>query len=263
MFATERMSIIKNYLREHGKLDVHSASEMFDVSEVTVRRDLEKLEGLGFLTRLHGGAVLKAPEEAPGAFDPPEIDAEQRDEEEDIAHVAALMVKDRDVLMLMNGPINLRLARRLSQLNGVTVLTNDVMIALEIGAQAANKAVLLGGGINVGERAVFGSLTLANIQKFCVKKLFIEVDGINEKLQLTVNSQEKAALIQEAMACADERIVLASANRFSKNAFFRLGDISIANKVVTNARAPERYKAMIFESNIPLFTSIDAFEGGT
>jgi DeoR/GlpR family transcriptional regulator of sugar metabolism len=262
MFAAERMNIIKKYLREHGKLDVHSASEMFNVSEVTVRRDLEKLEEAGFLIRQHGGAVLKVPDERPAGLEPGESDMEARGEGEEIAHVAAMMVKDGDFLFLMNGPLNLRIARRLAERSGVTVLTNDVAIALEVGRQTANKAVLLGGSVNVADRAVFGSLALANIQNFCVKKLFIEIDGVNDRLQLTVSSQEKAALIQAALACADERIVLAGADRFSRNAFFRLGDIGMANKVITSARIPERFKAMIFESNIPLFTSIDAFEGG-
>ena len=58
MFAIERIKIIKNYLIENKQLEVNILSKMLNVSEVTIRRDLEKLEKEGFITRTHGGAVL-------------------------------------------------------------------------------------------------------------------------------------------------------------------------------------------------------------
>jgi len=130
MFAVERINILKSYLRERGKLDVHSMSELLSVSEVTVRRDLEKLETEGFLTRMHGGAIIKGKEKpAPSPGQGPEYAKEELDREE-IARVAFLMVKDNDVIMLMNGPIALCLARMLEKRVNVTVLTNDIQVVI-------------------------------------------------------------------------------------------------------------------------------------
>jgi len=262
MFAIERINILKSYLRERGKLDVHSMSEMLSVSEVTVRRDLEKLESEGFLTRMHGGAMLN---DEKAGFAPPSLDpqcAKEETDREEIARVAFLMIKDGDVLMLTNGPIAQRLARKLSGRANVTVLTNDMQAALEVSGQAGNRAVLLGGSPEPESRALFGSLAQANVQTFFVNKLFVEVDGIGEQLQLTVSSQEKAALIMQALACAGDKIVLCEASRFARNAFFRLGPLSLADKVITNTSLSETYKARIFAMNIQLFTSVNAFEGG-
>jgi DeoR/GlpR family transcriptional regulator of sugar metabolism len=262
MFAVERINILKSYLRERGKLDVHSMSEMLSVSEVTVRRDLEKLEVEGFLIRMHGGALLKEAEpHSPGEALTSESKREEEDREE-IARVAFLMVKDGDVIMLTNGAIALRIARKLSERGNVTVLTNDIQVALEVSAQAGNRSVLLGGSPDPESRALFGSLAQANLQKFFVNKVFIEADGISEQLQLTVSSQEKAALIREALACAEDKIILCEASRFSHNAFYRLGPLSMANKVITNTSVPEAFKAKIFAEDIQLFTSVNAFEGG-
>jgi len=261
MFALERTNIIRSYLREHGKLDVHSISEMLNVSEVTVRRDLERLETEGFLTRLHGGAVLAEIDEGTTPVVQTEEERRTEADREEIARVAFLMVRDSDVIMLTNGAIALRLARKLEGRSGVTVLTNDIKVALEIAAQPANKAVLLGGRPDAESSALFGSLAEANVQKFFVNKIFVEVDGISEQLQMTVSSQEKAALIKEAMACADEKIVICEAARISRNAFFRLGPLSLAGKVITNTSVPEQYKARIFAMDLQLFTSINAFEG--
>ncbi|MDA8409783.1 MAG: DeoR/GlpR family DNA-binding transcription regulator [Treponema sp.] len=263
MFAVERINIIRSYLREHGKLDVHSISEMLNVSEVTVRRDLEKLENEGFLERQHGGAILaEGGDEEPRRLEISEEERRASADREEIAHVALLMVRDGDVIMLTNGGIARALARKLAERTGLTVLTNDIPVALEIAAQPTNKAVLLGGSPDPESTALFGSLTEATVQKFFVNKLFMEVDGISEQLQMTVTSQEKAALIREAMACADERIALCEAGRFSRNAFFRLGPISQVGKVITNTSVPERYKSGIFAMDVKLFTSVNAFEGG-
>jgi DeoR family transcriptional regulator, fructose operon transcriptional repressor len=263
MFAVERINIVKSYLRERGKLDVHSMSEMLGVSEVTVRRDLEKLEAEGFLTRMHGGAMIKAWE--PGAEAPAGLtEADRRIEAnlDEIARIALLLIEDGDVIMLVNGPIARRIARGLADRNNVTVLTNDVEAAFEVSGQAGSRAVLLGGSPEPESRAVFGSLAQANIQKFFVSKLFIEADGVSEQLQLTVSSQEKAALIKEAIACAEAKIVLCEGSRFGRNSFFRLGPLSLATKVITNTSAPEAFKARAFEMDIQLFTSVNAFEGG-
>lgn len=264
MFAAERINILKSYLRERGKLDVHSMSQLLSVSEVTIRRDLEKLEAEGFLTRHHGGALLRTEEEPPEAPLPSVAPAEAQNEadREEIARVASLMIRDGDVVMIVNGRIARILARRLSAHSGVTVLTNDIQVALAVAAQAGNKAVLLGGSPDPDSGALFGSLAQTNVQAFFVNKLFIEVDGIGEQLQLSVASQEKAALIKEALECAEEKIVLCEASRFSKQAFFRLGPLGLAHKVVTNTSVPETYKSRIFAMDIQLFTSVNAFEGG-
>jgi DeoR family transcriptional regulator, fructose operon transcriptional repressor len=262
MFAVERINIVKSYLRERGKLDVHSMSEMLGVSEVTVRRDLEKLESEGFLTRMHGGAMIKAA--APGEAAAELSEEERRIEAnlDEIARVALLMIEDGDVIMLVNGPAARRLARALAERSNVTVLTNDVEAAFEVSGQAGNRAVLLGGSPDPECRAIFGSLAQANIQKFFVSKLFVEADGVSEQLQLTVSSQEKAALIKEAIACAEQKIVLCESSRFGRNSFYRLGPLTLAQKVITNPSAPESFKARAFEMDIQLFTSVNAFEGG-
>jgi Transcriptional regulators of sugar metabolism len=263
MFAVERINILKNYLRERGRLDVHSVSEMLGVSEVTVRRDLEKLEEEGFLTRMHGGAMLKEAGEssAETVGQPAEVLQEESDREE-IARVAFLMIADGDVVMLGSGGIARCIARKLAERTGVTVLTNDLEIALEVARQGGNRSVLLGGSPDPESGAVFGSLAQANVQKFFVSKFFFEADGIGEQMQITVASQEKADLVREALSCAEEKILLCEVSRFSRNAFYRLGPLSIASKVITNTSLPDEYKARIFAMDIQLYTSVNAFEGG-
>ena len=118
MFAIERMRIIKNYIQNNHQAEVSTLSNMLGVSEVTIRRDLEKLEEEGFLTRTHGGAVLNKNEEAPVAFE----DGYNPVDYNEIADIAVHMIKDGDIIMLTNGLINLHIAKKLAVKNNITVL---------------------------------------------------------------------------------------------------------------------------------------------
>ena len=260
VYAIDRVRIIKQKLEEDGQAQVQALSSLLGVSEVTVRRDLERLEAEGWLTRTHGGAVINRSEEQSSLSSVFHLngDTEAFDE---IASVALRMVSDGDVIMLTNGEVNGRIASRLGEKAGLTVLTNDIACAAYISQQDANRVVLLGGNVSKTDLALFGSMTISNLGKFYVNRLFVEVDGVSRDLQFTVDSQEKADLILEAKKSAQETIVLCPAERFSRNAFYRLGDLHFAQRIISNTELNEAYKSQIFTSDIPLYTSVAAFEG--
>jgi len=258
MFAIERIRIIKNYITNNQQAEVSSLSSMLNVSEVTIRRDLEKLEEEGFLTRTHGGAILNKAEDEPviasEGFNPADY--------QEIADIAVQLIKDGDIIMLTNGSINLHIAKKLGSKNNITILTNDITIATELSHNKSVKVVLLGGNVDFRYNAVFGTLTTNNLKQFFVSKLFIEIDGITGDLDLTVSSIDMASLIQEAANNASQKILLLTADAFEKNSFYRVGKAQqIADRLITNSRIKDTYKNTIFNSNIQLFTSIDAFEG--
>ncbi|MDF2985561.1 MAG: transcriptional regulator, DeoR family [Eubacterium sp.] len=258
MFAIERIRIIKNYLLENKQVEVNQLSQMLGVSEVTIRRDLEKLEGEEFLTRTHGGAVLGSVREA--TSDGAEADLFQ--DHYEISKIAIKMINDGDVIMLTNGPINLEIARQLSSKNRVTVLTNDLNIASHILEAQSAKVVLLGGDIDYNTKAVFGTLTINNLNNFYVNRLFIEVDGISNNLDLTVSNIDMAAFIKAAAQNANERIIVCTSAGFERNSFYRAGLITdLCDKLITNHTLSDQHKNNIFKANIQLFTSIDLFEG--
>lgn len=259
MFAIERIRIIKNYILSNQQAEVSTLSSMLNVSEVTIRRDLEKLEEEGFLTRTHGGAVLNKETDEPIASSE---DGYNPADYNEIADIAVQMIKDGDIIMLTNGMINLHIAKKLGSKNNITVLTNDITIATELSSLNSVKVILLGGDIDFRYNAVFGSLTMNNLKKFYVSKLFIEIDGMSSELDLTVSSIDMASLIQEASHNASQKILLLTADAFERNSFYRVGKAyQIADRLITNSRIKDNYKNLIFNSRIQLFTSINVFEG--
>jgi len=258
MFAIERIRIIKNYITNNQQAEVSALSSMLNVSEVTIRRDLEKLESEGFLTRTHGGAVLNDKEDE--ALLP--FEGHNLTDYQEIADIAVQLIKDGDIIMLTNGIINLYIAKKLGIKNNITILTNDITIATELSSNKSVKVVLLGGDIDFRYNAVFGTLTNNNLKQFFVTKLFIEIDGISSDLDLAVSSIDMASLIQEAAVNASQKILLLTADAFEKNSFYRVGKANqIADRLITNSRIKDVYKNILFNSNLQLFTSIDAFEG--
>jgi len=245
-------------MMNNQQAEVSTLSTMLNVSEVTIRRDLEKLEEEGFLTRTHGGAVLNKEEDVLVSIE----EGYNPEDYNEIADIAVQMIKDGDIIMLTNGIINLHIAKKLSNKNNITILTNDITIATELSSNKSVKAILLGGDIDFRYNAVFGSLTINNLKKFFVSKLFIEIDGITSDLDLTVSSIDMASLIQEATYSASQKILLLTAEAFEKNSFYRVGKAQqIADRLITNSRIKDTYKNIIFNNNIQLFSSIDAFEG--
>lgn len=257
MFALERIRIIKNYLKENYQAEVASLSDMLNVSEVTIRRDLEKLEREGFLSRTHGGAILK---EAPSLTIPVEGPAGP-DNCSEIAEFALHMVEHNDRVMLVSGMITRELAKQFKRRKGLTVLTNDIAAAVEISSQESNRVILLGGDISGDHTSLFGPLTLGNLRRFNVHRLFFEADGISDQLHLSVDSQEKADIIEAAMEISQERIALCCADHFGESAFYHLGGITLAQRIITNPSLSDEYKHQLFGSGIQLFTSVNVFEG--
>jgi DeoR/GlpR family transcriptional regulator of sugar metabolism len=226
VFAIERIKIIKNYLIENKQLEVNILSKMLNVSEVTIRRDLEKLENEGFITRTHGGAVLNTGDSIYNE----NLLTDNMDDESvdysDIADIAIEMINDDDVIMLSNGGINLTIAKKLTNKKNLTVVTNDILIAAELTNHQTIKVILLGGIIDSSTKSVFGTLTIDNLNLFFVNKLFIEVNGISNNLDVTVSSMNMASLIQASIKNSNERIVLCSSEAFKKNSFYKVGKLT-------------------------------------
>lgn len=256
MFAIERIRIIKNILIKDHKASVTKLSEMLDVTEVTIRRDLEKLENEGFLKRTHGGAVLHDYVEDTIWENTEEIKDIQSYQE--IADTALYLVNDGDAIMLTNGTVNTFIAKALTSHSNLTVVTNDMLIASAFAHSPTNNLILLGGDLD--ENALYGQMTIDNLRNFSFDHIFIEIDGFSETVGMTVSSTKKATLIQQAIKLADSVTVVCPSNYFGTKSLYRVGNLNIAHRILTDSKLEDKYKNYIYSNNVPLFTSIDVYE---
>lgn len=265
MFALERYRFIEKYLDDKKQVEVHALSELLDVSEVTIRRDLEKMEKNGLLVRTHGGAVrAETAEDDEAAADTKSRDTEKAFQQElvqEIAATAARLVMDGDTIMLFSGSLCRALARQLQDKQALTILTNDIEIAAGFNRSGNKRLVLLGGDLNPEERAVFGPLTLDDLQRFHVNRLFTGVDGCGTNFELSVHTQEKAMLIREGRLRTEEFIILCLASGFEKSAFYSFGSAKSGDLLVTDRTVPDEIKQRFFDANLRMYTAPDIFEG--
>jgi DeoR/GlpR family transcriptional regulator of sugar metabolism len=261
MFAAERIRIIKQILLENKRGDVASLSELLNVSEVTIRRDLEKLEKEHFLTRIHGGAILNEDEEEEDCSYHIQSDP-FFNERMEIGEIASQMIENNDIILLSSGLTNLCTAKKIVNKRNLTVLTNDMNIASELAANPGIKVIIPGGDLDPNTMSLVGKLTEENIKTFFVTKAFIEVEGISMKRGYTVQSMEKASLIKEIFHITNERIIISHYKSFDAIAFSQIGALTMADKVITNPKIPDTYKKYFFENNIQLFTAFNTYKGG-
>lgn len=262
MFAPERLRIIKGIVSDKKHINVSDLSTMLNVSEVTIRRDLEKLEKENFLTRTHGGAIINEDnnyhEEVPASIE----DDPYYEQRVEISEIAAHMVEDNDVILLSPGVTNLFIAKKIINKKNITVLTNDLNIASELSSNAAIKIIIPGGDLDVSSMTLVGKLTEENIKNFFVSKAFIEVEGVSTQRGFTVQNIDRASIIKEMINITRETIFICTSNCFDNIAFSQIGPLKIANKIVTNPSTPDLYKNYFFQSNIKLFTAFNSYEGG-
>ncbi|MCM8711180.1 DeoR/GlpR family DNA-binding transcription regulator [Clostridium sp. SYSU_GA19001] len=262
MFAPERIRIIKGILSDKKHINVSDLSTMLNVSEVTIRRDLEKLEGEGFLTRTHGGAILND-NNLSSNDDYADIEADPYVEQRiEISEIASHMVDDNDVIILSSGVTNLYIAKKILNKKNLTVLTNDLNIASEFSASSNTKVIIPGGDLDLSSMTLVGKLTEENLKNFFVSKAFIEVEGVSMQRGYTVQSMDKASVIKEMLNITREKIIVCPYTCFDTIAFSQIGALNLANKVITNPSIPDLYKKYYFESNIQLFTAFNSYEGG-
>jgi DeoR/GlpR family transcriptional regulator of sugar metabolism len=164
MLAKQRQAAILEEVRRHGGVRVSDLTELLQVSDMTIRRDLDVLAGRGLVEKVHGGAtaVTEHSTHEPG-FEAKSL--REQAEKEAIAELAAT---------------TWTLARRLTDLPGLTVVTNSIQVA-EVFYQSdgAEQTVILTGGLHTPSDALVGPMAVASIRALNLDLLFMGVHGMD------------------------------------------------------------------------------------
>src|SRR4051794_9668094 len=207
MLAVQRHKLIVEELRRHGAVRVSELTDLLEVSEVTVRRDLESLAATGLLEKVHGGATLRGALSA----DEPGFEAKshrQLREKEAIARAAARLVEPGLSIGLTAGTTTWRLAHYLAQVPDLTVVTNSMQVANVLHGNARpDLTVVLTGGVRTPSDALEGPIAVTSVRSLHLDVLFMGVHGITVDPGLTTPNLLEAET-DRALISASERIVL-------------------------------------------------------
>lgn len=254
MFAIERQRMIKNLLLQNRHVTVTELSDCLNVSEVTIRRDLEKLENEQFLMRTHGGAVVREHTASVPAgtmiTEPAETDD---DRAQQIASLASGMVRDGSIIYLGSGTIPLSMVPDLVEKQDLIVLTCSLPTAAAL-YKNRNIQVILPGGSVLPNGMLYGPGVQHTLSSMHVGTAFIEISGFDSK-GFTVRDQDAVLQIQQIRRISDKLVFLCPAHAFGHISMFRIGDLTLADSIVTTADIDPSFKAACEKSKIQLFTA--------
>lgn len=207
----QRRHAIMQLLQEQGEVSVEQLVQSFDISEVTIRKDLTALESNGFLLRKYGGAILM----------PQEIIEEEQDDELSqrklvLAKAAAERIRDHNRIIVDSGSTTAALIKQLNRKQGLVVMTNSLSVATALRSLENEPTLLMTGGTwDTRSESFQGNIAEQVLRSYDFDQLFIGADGIDlERGTTTFN--ELVRLSQVMAEVSREVIVMVESQKIGR-----------------------------------------------
>ena len=242
----KRHDFILEELLRNGRVTVEDLSQQLRVNGSTIRRDLERLERINLLRRVHGGAVpIDNLSYNTYAYDITfqENMSKQVEEKGRIALAAARLIEPGDTISLSPGTSTTYLARSIRQLQiqNLSVITNAMNIAMDLtGVQGIN--LTLTGGILLSDFfALVGPLAEQSFNQMYVAKAFVGVTGLSAQYGLTGPNQLEALTHRITLQRAHHTFVLADHTKLGQVALHYVLPISAMHTLITDDHASPEF----------------------
>lgn len=250
MAQKDRLDQIRQTIQQERKVMVSQLSRDLKVTEETIRRDLEKLEKSGFLTRIHGGAVLNA-ERVSENIDYPMRVLHNHQEKEIMGRLAASIIPDRATISTDASSTVMEAVRLLKDRPEITVLTNSVQIIREL-SQAPLTIVSTGGMVNKSTFSMQGKVVRKVLADYYVDIALISCKA----LQLgggIFDSNEEEGELKKLMAERGQKIILlADHSKFDRVAFVKILELDALDILVTDREPSQEWRELCREKGIRL-----------
>ena len=220
-----RANQIMKLLRKTGTAQASDICKHLQVSLVTVRKDLQRMEDEGLLHRIHGGAAIRETKAAP---DSRMVIVDR------IAEAAAKEINTGDCVIMNAGNTTLLTARKLLGRKGITIITNSIAIARELVQQTGIKLIFLGGEVNAEAIFTYGWDAIAQLEQYKANKLILSVSGFSYSAGLTTRHMEAADLLRKMIARTETVIAVADDTKIGFESFYHVGNLDAVDMLITN-----------------------------
>jgi DeoR family L-fucose operon activator len=247
MLIVERFKKIEKLVNERGSIRVTELSQLCEVTEETIRKDLDRLESEGRLIRSHGGALS-----VKGDFD--EIpylkrEAENKDEKKLIAQEAVKHIRLDDCIALDASTTAWYMAQLMPDIP-ITVLTNSIKAAIELSKKSKIKVISTGGVLSSNSLSFVGPLALNALKLFHVNKAFISCKGVHMDRGISETNELQALVKQAMLALADEVYLVSDYSKFGEQAFAWVASWTQIHHVITDRKTDKTYLDHIREMSV-------------
>ncbi|MGQ4667993.1 DeoR/GlpR family DNA-binding transcription regulator [Metabacillus halosaccharovorans] len=251
MLVAERHKKIVEVVNEKLSVRVTELSKIFQVTEETIRRDLEKLEKESLLRRSHGGAVSIKDEQTEVSYAEREIT--NASEKRSIAIEAVKLIQPGDQIVLDASTTAWYMAKEMPDLP-LTVLTNSIKVAIELSKKEQVKVISTGGMLQPKSLSYVGPLAERSLNMYHVNKAFLSCKGVHVDAGLSDSNEWQALLKRQMMSIADKTILMADSTKFGVRTFAQITDIQRIGHVITDDHIDESFCRVLEEKGVQVKT---------
>jgi len=250
MLAIERRRNIISLLEENNSVLVPELSKIFNVTEETIRRDLEKLEKDGLLKRTHGGAVIS---------DNINVDLPLKLREvtniegkRSIGIKVAEYINDGDTIMLDSSTTALQVAQRIKHKNKITVITNSINVVMELSIAKDCKVISTGGILRESSMSFVGHMVGDSIKNYNVDVAVLACKGIDMVKGITESNEMEVEIKKDMVGAAKKVFLLADFTKFNKVSFLKMLKLDNVDTIFTDEDLGEEWEQFLSNKNIKL-----------
>lgn len=244
MFALERQKRILELLSQEGAVSVSRLSAELGVTEETVRRDLEKLEGQNRLKRTHGGAVPVDENTYEASLEKRKstnVEAKQK-----MAKIAAAQVNEGDTIFLDASTTTFFMAKELKGMRNITVITNSLRVVVELEGSEFIKVISVGGILSHNQSFV-GTLAENSIaDNYVASKVFFSSKGITAESGILESNEQECGIKQKMLKNSRHKYYLCDKSKMGSVGFVKLAPVSDIDCLITD-KAPDGDLKLKFE----------------
>lgn len=250
MSSKDRLMMIRQNIQSIKKVSVAELSRQYSVTEETIRRDLDKLEAEGVVTRIHGGAIWNVD------IQKENVDFYKRltkhlKEKQDIAGKTAALLEGKHTIIADSSTTVAEALKLLPDSGDVTIVTNSTEVFREF-QQSSFNIISTGGEYNRKSMSLQGQLAKTNIVKYNVSLALISCRGLSIEKGVQDSNEAEAEIKKLMLEQADEVALLADHSKFDQTAFVCLIDLKSVNYIITDRQPDDIWIRYCEENGIQL-----------
>ncbi|MBQ9977474.1 MAG: DeoR/GlpR transcriptional regulator [Clostridia bacterium] len=250
MLAIERRNAILAKLSIEGKVVVSDLAAEYEVTEETIRRDLDKLDREGFARKTYGGAVKNESFNIDLPFQvrkQSNVESKQK-----IAAVIGSMIKDGDYIMLDSSTTALYVIKNILDRKKITLITNSVEILIELCNKPDWTIISTGGTLKEGSLSLLGYQAERMVESYHVDIAVCSCKGIDISAGVTDSNERDSQIKKAFFASAKKKILMVDSSKFNKTSFVKVCDIKDVDVIATNEEPGENWKNIIEQQGVEL-----------
>jgi len=235
MLAAERHSHILEELTQRGVVRIAKLATTFDVSEMTIRRDLEQLADAGLLNKVHGGATVKL--ETTAVTEPPFGAKSLREQalKVSIARRASKLVEPGSSVALMGGSTVFALARELTNVPRLTVVTNSLPVSDLFHREGrADQTVILTGGLRTPTDSLVGEMAVTVFDRLNVDLTFMGAHGMDQRGGFSSPNILEVETNRAIRARTKRLVIMADHTKWGEVAFGTFAELGEADVLISD-----------------------------